>query len=304
MVDAAALGDHNRERAPRSMHLVRKTLHSQPSSPVGLVTPRDNLGPSTRAYRRVVAASHLLAITAYAMPWLRSLRRLPIAMQLGSALAVLALGVLFSVWTSRSRRPTLVSILGASTVAATIGVAPDALHVTGPHDVIGLLTPRTGITLAAAVGFGVVLARPAVWGCAYDRRPSLAAVERLGARSGLWLVLVASPPLVLAVWLFRAMPHDKEGLCGLVMAATILLFGVVVSVTGAVQVRRRTKWLAQVRRGEIPGFRIRPRIPSDPALVAFDDVASVRSSAVLEALARPSLFVEERGRPVALAPLQ
>jgi len=217
--------------------------------------------------------------------------------------AALVLGVVFASWTARSRRPTIVSVLGAFAMAAVISLGP-VIAAAGRLEAVLPLTPRTGITFAIAFAFGVVLARPAVWGCAYDQRPSLAAADRSGARAGLWLMLVASPPLAFAASLFRAAPNDGEPLFGLVIAATIVFFGLVVSLTGAVRARRRTKWLAQVRRGEIPGYRLRPRMPSDPALVAYDDVASVRSSAVLEACARASLFAEATGRPVALAPMQ
>jgi len=257
-----------------------------------------DLGRSTRAYRRVVGAIHLLGITAYAVPWLSGLSG---TTRIGAAGAVLLLGVIFAIWTARSRRPTVVSVLGAFLTAAAISLGP-TIAAAGMPDAVLLLTPKTGITFAIAFAFGVVLARPAVWGCAYLQVPSLAAADRSGARAGLWLVLVASPPLAFAAYLFRAAPQDAEPTFGLVTAASIVLFGLIVSLTGAVRARSRARWLEQVRRGEIPGYRLRPRMPSDPALVAYDDVASVQSSAVLEECVRASLFAEETGRAIALAP--
>ena len=260
------------------------------------------LGRSTRAYRRVVGAIYLLGATAYAVPWLHGFRG-PSNVAAATAGIVLVLGIAFAAWTARSRRPTIVSVLGAFLTAGAISVGPTIIAA-GTVDAVLPLTSRTGLTFAIAFSLGVVLARPAAWGCAYGERPSLAAADRTAARAGAWLALVAMPPLALAIYAYRAGPSDPEAVFGLAVAGAIVFFGVVVSLSGARNARSRAKWLAQVRRGEIPGYRLRPRTPSDPVLVAFDDVVSVRSSAVLEACAKAALFAQaETGRPVALAPL-
>ena len=254
-----------------------------------------------RAYRRVNAAIHLLGVTAYAVPWLLALRG---RTRIEAAAAVLLLGVGFAAWTARSRRPTAVSVVGAILTAAVIALGP-ALRATGRLDALLPITPQTAMTFALACAFGVAIARPSVRGSGYVRRPSLAAADRSGARAGAWLVLVTSPTLVLAAYRLQAAPRAPEAIFAVATAAAIVLFGMVVSTVGASRARGRKQWLAKVRRGEVPGYRLRPRMPSDPALVAFDDVASSRSSAVLEAFARTGLLaMGQPGRAVALAPIE
>ena len=83
-----------------------------------------DLGRSTRAYRRVVAAIHLLGITAYVVPWLHGLHGTTRMLAAGAALL---LGVIFATWTARSRRPTIVSVLSAFLMAAVISLGPTIL---------------------------------------------------------------------------------------------------------------------------------------------------------------------------------
>jgi hypothetical protein len=253
----------------------------------------------TGGYRRVNAAVHLLGITAYAVPWLLSLSG---RARTEAAGAVLVLGLLFAVWTARSRRPTIVSVIGSIFIAAAIGLGP-TLRAAGWHYQSLLpVTPQTAMMFVLAVAFGIAIARPSVRGSRYINRPSYAAADRSGARAGAWLVLVATPPLAYATYRMQRAPNLAEAAFGLAMAGAIVVFGVVVSMVGASRARSRRDWLEQVRRGEVPGFRIRPRTPSDPKLVAFDDVASSRSSAVLEACISPN--GSSHRRAVALAPLE
>jgi hypothetical protein len=258
------------------------------------------LAPQARAHRRVIAAIHLLGITAYAVPWLL---RVDGASRLAISAAVLVLGITFATWTGASRRPTVVSVLGAILMAAAIGLGP-AVVVTRRLDALLPVTPQIAMMFVLAIAFGVLSARPAVRARAYDQRPSFAAADRSGARAGAWLALIATPPLAFAAYLLRAAPHAPEAIFGVVIAAAIVLFGIIVSIAGSAGARGRKEWLAQVRRGEIPGYRLRPRIPTDPELVAFDDVASVRSAAVLEACAKAGVFQSAHSaRAIALAPL-
>jgi hypothetical protein len=253
-------------------------------------------------HRRVIAAIHLLGVTAYAVPWLL---RIEGDSRLAVAGALLVLGIGFSTWTAASRWPTVVSVLGSLLMAGALGLGP-TVFVTRRLDAVLPLTAQMAILAAVAVAFGVVLARPAVRARAYDERPSFAAADRSGARAGAWLVVIAMPPLAVVAYQLRLALHSPEAIFGVVIASAIVLFGVIVSIAGSMRAQGRKEWLAQVRRGEIPGYRLRPRVPSDPALVAFDDVANSRSSAVLEACAnaRNGFYPSSYGvRAIALAPL-
>lgn len=249
-------------------------------------------------HRRVNAAIHLLGITAYALPWLLSLSG---RVRIEASAAVLVLGVLFAAWTARSRAPTAVSVLGAVLTAATIGLGP-TVRATGQLRSLLPLTPQTAVTFVLAIAFGVAIARPSVRSRFYETRPSLAAVDRSGARAGAWLAVVGVPPLAFALYRLTKAPQSLEAMFCLTIGFAIVLFGIIVSMTGSARARDRKVWLAQVRRGEVPGYRIRPRVPSDPVLVAYDDVVSSRSSAVLEACAKVGFIPSSRA--VALAPLE
>lgn len=274
-----------------------------------------------RECRRVVAASYLLGMVAYGVPWLR-LRVLKTGglEALVPCAIVFACGLLFATWTSRSRHPILVSAFGAwLTVLGVLGAGKVFAHTTPDLHHGFLATVRSvstradGITLAVALVVGVLFAVPAVWAEAAMERPSLDSADRLLAKSGTWMFTLALAPLgqMFRTWSLGA--HDFSTVALVAVEAAIALFAIVVNFAGLLRMRRRRAWLSRVRRGEVPGFRLRPRLPSDPDLLPYDSVTALACDAVLEVCesdaARswpPSPAARRRpsGRPVAFAALR
>lgn len=239
--------------------------------------------------RRIIAATYLLGATAYAAPWL-AMNPKPIP-----ALAVFGVLLATSIATARARLPTLPSVIGALAVAAIV-VGPTQIHVE---------SRPTQMIAGVAFALGIVLARPAAWLARYRDQPSFSCADRISLRAGSWASLVSLPALARAVWLFRANPNRLEWKFDIAVAGVVTFFAIFLALRGALGARARNAWLARVRRGEIPGFRVRPLMDSDPALALFDEALSVRSSGVLEVCSKASLYAEsESGRPVALAALR
>jgi hypothetical protein len=154
---------------------------------------------------------------------------------------------------------------------------------------VGDVAASLGMGLLIGALLGLVLARPAMWLAEKTRSGSL---ESMGGRAlfgiGTWMLV---PPFVGAVFMacaatFRSFHYFLEdgSLTKIIVGLAILPpIAIVAMLAGTGLLAYRKRWLAAVKKGDVPRYRVRPVMESDATLPALEAQGSdEEEAAVLE----------------------
>jgi hypothetical protein len=204
-------------------------------------------------------------------------------------------------WASRarSRSAAVGRMLGVACVLGVAAAVPPALVLLlfdgGLGAVIfGMLF--FGVILGAPTGlaYGALLAGPAAM--AHGKDGSHAATDRVQRACGVWLACVSALAAVASLGLSG---RDAYGAAPTVASGAMVLVALACTGVAHRRLRRREAWIARVREGREPGFRIRvadvrdelrtlPRLESGDTVVELvaEETTAYRAAAVGTAVAR------------------
>lgn len=151
---------------------------------------------------------------------------------------------------------------------------------------------------------GLALARPAMWVTGDARASRDAGSGRALFGVGVWLLIPAALSAFLSVLAYLVRSEETSPLLVVSWAAPVV--ATLAALSGVILLFLRGRWIDAVRRGAVPGYRIRVAAPNDAALPGLeaverqpdgvleavmggDDAAPYRGGALAEPIARVDL---------------